>query len=140
MSAYRGRRDFRVGPAWTAVIVVVTLIFATGAFMTYRERGWNWVSITLLCGTVFSLGAIVETRVLRVRLTDDALLVNDLRGQRRYPAPDIAGVEEAKGSPTFLLLKDGRAVKLPTVGNSLGNSIRAWLRHPAGGTDVVTHS
>jgi hypothetical protein len=27
----------------------------------------------------------VETLVLRVRLTDDALLVTDLRGSRRYP-------------------------------------------------------
>jgi hypothetical protein len=38
-------------------------------------------------------------------------------------------VEEARGVPTMLLLSQGRAVKLPSVGSSLGNSIRAWLKY-----------
>jgi hypothetical protein len=71
----------------------------------------------------------VESLVLRVRLTDDALLVTDLRGRRCYPLTEIAKMEEAKGSPTAILLVDGRWVKLPSVGNSLGNSIRAWIKN-----------
>jgi len=129
MGAYRGRRDFRAGRAAVIVSVFVALLFATGAVMTYRDRGWNWVSIGLACATVAGVGAIVESLVLRVRLTDDALFVTDLRGRRRYPLADITGVEEAKGVPTTLLLANGRWVSLPAVGSSLGNSIRAWLKH-----------
>jgi hypothetical protein len=131
MSGYRGRRDFRPGPVAVVVNVLVTILVATGAMMTYRGRGWNWVSVGLACATLLSLAAIVESLVLRVRLTDDALVVTDIRGRRRYPVTGIAGVEEAQGVPTMLLLADGRVVKLPPVGSSLGNSIRAWLKHPS---------
>jgi hypothetical protein len=109
------------------------MLFAAGAAMTYRERGWNWVSATLACMTVLSVGGIVETLVFRVRLTDDALLVTDLRGRRSYPVADIVGVGEGKGVPTSIRLADGRWVHLPPVGSSLGNSIRAWLKHFAAG-------
>ena len=108
--------------------VVVAVLFAAGAVMTYSARGWTWVSIGLACATVAGLGAIVESLVLRVRLTDDALLVTDLRGRRRYPLSEIAEVGEAKGAPTSIRLADGRWVSLPAVGSSLGNSIRAWLK------------
>ncbi len=108
--------------------VLVTILFAAGAVMTYRERGWHWVSVGLACMTVVGAGAIVESLVLRVRLTDDALLVTDLRGRRRYPLADITRVEEAKGVPTAILLANGQWVRLPGVGDSIGNSIRAWLK------------
>jgi len=130
MGAYRGRREFRAGRAMVILSVFVALLFATGAVMTYRLRGWSWVSIGLACATVVGVGGIVESLVLRVRLTDDALLVTDLRGRRSYPLREITKVEEAKGSPTAIRLADGRWVILPSVGNSLGNSIRAWLKHP----------
>jgi hypothetical protein len=39
-----------------------------------------------------------------------------------------ATVMFAKGSPPAILLKQGRWVKLPSVGRSVGNSMRAWLR------------
>lgn len=104
------------------------MLFTTGAVMTYLERGWSWVSVGLACATLLGLAAIVENFVLRVRLTDDALVITDLRGRQRYPVTEIAGVEEAKGVPTMLLLVDGRVVSLPSVGSSLGNSIRAWLK------------
>jgi len=107
MGAYQGRRDFRAGRGVMLVVVLSTMLTATGAVMTYRERGWNWV----------------------VQLTDEALFVTDLRGRRSYPVTDIAGVYEAKGVPTTLLLSGGRRVSLPPVGSSLGNSIRAWLKH-----------
>jgi len=129
MAAYRGRRVFRAGPGAILVGVLSTLLFASGAVMTYRDRGWTWVSVGLGCATVLGVAAIVESLVLRIRLTDEALFVTDLRGRRSYPVTDIAGVEEAKGMPTTLILSDGRGVRLPPVGSSLGNSIRAWLKH-----------
>lgn len=129
MRSYRGRRVFRAGPGAILISVLVTMLFATGAVMTYRARGWNWVSVGLACAAVLSVVAIVEAVVFRVQLTDEALFVTDLRGRRAYPVTDIAGVEEAKGVPTMLILSDGRGVKLPPVGSSMGNSIRAWLKH-----------
>ena len=129
MGAYQGRRDFRAGRGVMLVVVLSTMLTATGAVMTYRERGWNWVSVGLACMTVLGLAGILETFVFRVQLTDEALFVTDLRGRRSYPVTDIAGVYEAKGVPTTLLLSGGRQVSLPPVGSSLGNSIRAWLKY-----------
>lgn len=97
--------------------------------MTYRERGWTWVSAGLACATVFGVVGIVESLLFRVLLTEDALLVTSLMGRRRYPAAEITHVAEGKGMPTTLRLADGRKVRLPPVGNSLGNSIRAWRKH-----------
>lgn len=128
MGEYRGRREFRAGRVMVIASIVVAALFATVAVTTYRDRGWNWVSVGLVCATVVGVGAIVESLVLRVRLTDDALLVTDLRGRRRYPLSEIAGVGEAKGVPTAIRLSDGRWVSLPSVGSNLGNSIRAWLK------------
>lgn len=109
--------------------VLCTLVFAIGAVMAYRARGWNCVSVALAGTTLLGLGAIVEAFILRIRLTDEALFVTHLLGRRSYRLTDIAGVQEAKVVPTMLLLKNGGVVKLPAVGVDLGNSIRAWLRH-----------
>lgn len=110
------------------ISVLVTMIFATGAFMTYRLQGWTWVSLCLAGMTVLSLAGIVEALVVRVQLTDEALLMTDLRGRRSYPIQGITGVGEGKGVATSIFLADGRVVRLP-VGDSIGNSIRAWLKH-----------
>jgi hypothetical protein len=128
VSAYRGRREFRLGPGFILFYVLLTLFVAAGAVMTYRERGWNWVSLGLAGATVLGLGAIIESLILRIQLTDDALVVTDLRGRRRYPMKEIARVEEAKGVSPMLVLADGRAVRLPSVAGNLGNSVRAWLK------------
>jgi hypothetical protein len=125
---YRGRRDFRLGPGWILFYLLLTLFVASGAMMTYRERGWNWVSLGLVGVTVLALGAIIETFILRIQLTDDEMIVTDLRGRRRYPIGHIARVEEAKGVSPTLVLADGSFVRLPSVGGSLGNSVRAWLK------------
>jgi hypothetical protein len=74
------------------------------------------------------LAGVIETLALRIQLTDDAMLVTDYRGRRRYPIADTVRVEAAKGTPTTRLLTSGRWVKLPPVGSDVGNSIRAWLR------------
>lgn len=111
------------------VFVAITALFAIGASMTYRQGGWGWVSISLACATVvLGLGSILESLVLRIELTDAAMLVTELTGRQRYSKVDIAGIEEAKGTPPVLLLKDGSWVKLPSVASDLGNSIRAWLK------------
>ena len=126
---YRGRRVFRHGPGMVLMVVGATALFAAAAVGSYRLRGWTWVSVGLACATViFGLGGIVESLVLRIELTDDAMIVTTLRGRRRFPIGEIAGIEEAKGSAPALRLTDGRWVKLPFVGSGLGNSVRAWLK------------
>jgi hypothetical protein len=124
---YRGRRVLR--PEWPVLLMVIgaTLLFAGGAVMTYRDLGWTWVSIGLAAAVCVGLGGIIETLITRIELTDDAMLVRDLRGRRRYPKTEIQRIAEAKGVPPALVLKDGRVVKLPSVASNLGNSVRAWL-------------
>ena len=120
---------FRPGLVMLLIMIGCTALFATGALMTYRDRGWTWVSIGLAAGTVvLGFGSIIETLILRIELTDDAMIVTDLRGRRRYAMADIERIAEAKGGPPALLLKDGRWVKLPSVSRNLGNSVRAWLK------------
>jgi hypothetical protein len=126
---YSGRRLFRLGPGMVLLFVGLTALFAVGAWMTYRERGWGWVSISLACATVvLGFGSILESLILRIELTDDAMLVTELTGRRRYSKADIDGIREAKGASPMLLLKGGRWVKLPVVTSGLGNSVRAWLK------------
>lgn len=111
------------------LFVGLTAFFALGAWMTYRNKGWQWVSIGLAGATVvLGLGSIVESVVLRIELTDDAMLVTELTGRKRYAKADIDRVAEAKGTPAVLLLKDGRSVRLPSVASDLGNSVRAWKK------------
>ena len=125
---YNGRREFRLGVGFVILYLCITALFATGALITWRERGWTWVSVGLAAMTLVSVGAIVETLVLRIRLTDDALVVRDLRGTRSYAKRDIEGIAEAKGASPNLRLKGGSWVRLPSVAGSLGNSVRAWLK------------
>lgn len=111
------------------VFVALTAFFASGAWMTYRDGGWEWVSIGLAAATVvLGFGSIIENLVLRIELTDDAMLVTELTGRKRYAKTDIDRVAEAKGTPAVLLLKDGARIKLPLVGSDLGNSVRAWKK------------
>ena len=113
------------------LFIIPTALFAAAAFFTYRERGWVWVSIGLACATVIlGLGSILESLILRIELTQDTLIATDLRGRKRYALTEIDRVEEARGCPPALLLKNGRWVKLPSVGSNVGNSIRAWLKRP----------
>ena len=125
---YNGRRVFRAG-RWMALLCIgATAIFAAAAIGAYRHGGWAWVSIGLACATVVGLGGVLESLILRIDLTDDAMLVSDLRGRRRYDLADIERIEETKGGPPAIRLKNGTWVKLPSVASSLGNSVRAWLK------------
>lgn len=128
MHAYGGRTEFRQGKGFLIMYVLITALFASGSHFLWRVEGWSWGAITLAAMVAVGLGAIVETLVLRIHLTNDALIVRDLRGTRSYARRDIAGIAEAKGTPPSLRLRDGRWIKLPSVTNSLGNSVRAWLK------------
>lgn len=125
---YRGRRVFKLGAGAVLGFVALTMLFVTGAAFTYRERGWTWVSAGLAAASVIlGLGSVIESLVTRIELTDDAMIVTGLSGRRRYAVTEIQGIEEARGVPPVIRLRDGRRVKLPSVGSSLGNSVRAWL-------------
>ena len=128
MAPYGGRTEFRHGVGFAIMYVAITALFAAGAYSVWRAKGWTWVAIGLAGMAVFSVGAIVETFVERIRLTDDALLVRTFRGTRAYAKADIAAIAEAKGSPPSIRLKDGRWVRLPSLASNLGNSVRAWLK------------
>ena len=126
---YRGRRVFRMGPGMTLLFVAPTALFAAGAVTTYRASGWTWVSIGLAAATLLlGFGSIVESLILRIELADDEMRVTELTGRRRYAINDLERIEEARGCPPALLLKDGTWVTLPSVGSGLGNSVRAWLK------------
>ena len=134
MSGYAGRRVFRSSPGFVLLYMGITGLVAAGALMTYRARGWTWVSVGMLFATVvLGVGSIIESLVLRIELTNDAMLVTRLTGQTAYHIGDIERISEEKGGPPYLFMKDGRRVKLPSVASSLGNSVRAWLKasgHP----------
>jgi len=108
---------------------MLTALFAVITVVAYRSRGWTWVSIGMLFTTVvIGFGSILESLVLRIELTDDALIVSDLLGRRHYALTEIERIEEGRGVAPVLLLKSGKWVKLPSAGASIGNSVRAWLR------------
>lgn len=44
---HSGRRVFRWGPGWIVFFAALTAIFVAGAYMTYQQRGWTWVSVDL---------------------------------------------------------------------------------------------
>ncbi len=111
------------------LLVGLTALFAAGAFAIWRASGWNWMAVFLAgAALILGMGGIAETLLLRIELTDDAIVITDLRGRRRYAIADIERIEEAKGVPPAIRLKDGRWVKLPSLAANLGNSVRAWLK------------
>ena len=126
---YNGRRAFKHGRAMPIVVLAVTALFAAATYGAYTYRGWTWVSVSMALATlILGPGAIIESVIARVELTDDTLVATDLRGRRRYARVDIEKVEETRGAPTAIKLKSGPWVKLPSVGSDMGNSIRAWLK------------
>jgi hypothetical protein len=137
---YRGRRLFRYGRAIILLSVASTVLFGALAFWTVRTHGWTWLSVGALGLTILGAAGIAEGLVTRIELTDDALVVTSLRGRRRYALTVIRRVEESRGVPPAVLLEDGRWVRLPAVGTSIGNSIRAWLeQRPTEDTGHRTH-
>ncbi|HKS06389.1 MAG TPA: hypothetical protein VJR92_08765 [Gemmatimonadaceae bacterium] len=126
--AYEGRRVFKHGPTTTVVMVATTALFAAITVVSYAARGWNMVTMGMGVAILVGVAAIVESRVARIEITDDALVVTDLRGRKSYAVGDIERIEETKGGPAAILMKAGHWVKLPSVGSNVGNSVRAWLK------------
>ena len=125
---YNGRRVFRAGTVQRVLPGIAAAIFAAVAYAAYRTQGWNWVAIGMVVAVVFGIVGIVESVLVRIELTDDALLLTDLRGTRRIPKADITRIEESKGGPPAVQLTSGVWIKLPSVAQAVGNSVRAWLR------------
>jgi hypothetical protein len=128
VSPYEGRRSFRTSRAQLAATIAAELLFVSGAVYTFRTGGVSATSAVLALLALAGLAGVLDGLVRRIELTDDALLVHDLLRRRRIPREEIAGVEEARGVPTMLVLRSGPALKLPDVGHAIGTSIRAWLR------------
>ena len=131
MTSYQGRRVFRASRGYTLFIAACAALPLLGAVMTYRDRGWHWLPLSLAAMTLLGMGGVIEAVVSRVVLEEETLYVRELLPGRRYARREIARVDWAKGVPTTLTLVDGRRVRLPNVGHDMANSIRAWLR--AGG-------
>jgi hypothetical protein len=128
VSPYAGRRRFRTSRSQLAATIAAELLFVSGAVYTFRTGGVSATSAVLALLALAGLAGVLEGLARRIELTDDALLVHDLLRRRRIPREEIAGVEEARGVPTMLVLRSGPALKLPDVGHAIGTSIRAWLR------------
>ena len=70
------------------IMIALTLGFAAGAIFTYRTAGWTWVSVGFALATlVLGVGSVIESLVQRIELTDDAVVVTRLTGERSdFPA------------------------------------------------------
>lgn len=128
MGDYAGRTTFTSGAFAIVAVLAAEALFVTGAAWTYGVRGWTFTSIGLTGMSLFGLAAILDTLTQRVVLEDDRLVVGRFWGSQSYAREQIVQVSDAKGSPTSMRLADGRIVRLPFVGNSMGTSIRAWLK------------
>ena len=130
MGRYAGRREFRAPRAVIAAIAIAEALFLAGFTFEYRTSGWRLITWAFLALSVFGALGIADAATRRIVLEDDALAVKGLWGRRRFPKRDIVGVQEAKGVAPALRLRDGRWARLPgEVGGSIGNSVRAWLKH-----------
>jgi hypothetical protein len=120
-------REFRAGPALIAMNIGAAVLFALAGIVTYRDRGWTWVSIGMAIATLLGLVGVIERLVVRVQLDEDSLTVRTLRGERRYAKADIERLEEERGAAPALRLRSGTWLRLPAVDSGLGESVRTWL-------------
>jgi hypothetical protein len=125
---YDGRTVFTQGRAVRGVVFVALVLFATGFGFMYATQGWTVTTGVFLFLVVFGLAGLIESFVERITLASDAMVIRRLWGTRRVPIAQIAKFAEAKGVAPILLLTTGEKIELPSVGASLGNSVRAWLR------------
>jgi hypothetical protein len=86
------------------VLVLSTMLTATGAVMTYRDRGWYWASAALTCATVvLGLGGIVEALVFRV---PTRLILSDRRKLKLPPVGGSLGELHPRVAQAPLLAED----------------------------------
>ena len=128
MGAHGGLRRFAPPRGMLVAVLLCEALALVGAVATVMAGGLTTTSAVLLLCAAVGAGGVAETLVRRVELEEDAIRVVDLFSRRRIRRAEIAGVEEARGCPTTLVLRDGSAWALPDVAPRPGNSIRAWLR------------
>ena len=129
MPPYSGRRVFRT-PKWILGSVAgAEILFLAGAWYQLQHQGLRPLTLLFVVLAVFGLLGLIDSLTRRIILETDALRIVGLGGRRRYPKQDIEGIQEAKGVPPALRLRDGQRAKLPAdLGYGLGNSVRAWLK------------
>ena len=130
--AYGGRRVFRVSPVLIWIVVASIALFASGATYMFLYGKSPLTAWGLAGMTVLGVVGLVDWLVTRVDLLDDAIVVRTLWSRRSYPRSEIESVYEAKGVPSALVLTGKRTVKMPEIGPSFGNSVRAWLKAKPG--------
>jgi hypothetical protein len=129
MPPYSGRRVFRT-PKWIlGSIAGAEILFLAGTWYQFQHHGLRPLTYFFVALAVFGLLGLIDSLTRRIILEAEALRITGLWGRRRYPKQEIVGIEEAKGVPPALRLRDGRWAKLPAdLGHGLGNSVRAWLK------------
>ena len=129
---YRGRRVFRIHPVAIWIVVASIALFATGAVYMFLYGKSPFTAWGLAGMAVLGVVGLVDWLVTRVELLDDEIVVRTLWSRRSYPRAEIESVYEAKGVPSALVLTGDRIVKMPDIGPSFGNSVRAWLKSNPG--------
>ncbi|HOF08394.1 MAG TPA: hypothetical protein PLV33_00210 [Opitutaceae bacterium] len=116
-------------PKWIAVIFFAGAIGAAAVayfYSTSISLVWFYSGFAVLC-----LAAAIGSLRTRVVLRADRLdLVAEFR-HRTVQKEDIESVSWAKGCPACVKTKDGKVLKLPSIGfspQSLCHAINAWKK------------
>ena len=126
---YGGRKTFR--PArWQHILAWVLLIgFFAASLATFSLRGVDWVFVTFAGFSLIAVLGVIEVSTSYVALDDERLRMRRTFRGHEIGKHEIKSVSAEKGSPTILLLKDGKKLEVPDMGTqSIANSIRSWLR------------
>ena len=130
------RTDAQILQRKASVRTVYIIIYLTGLVLlslhlpfeiSDRHRVW-FVPVFALCGA-FWLVDVFMTRIVLGKDNIRIVSVSDFKS-RTIPRAEINNVTWAKGCGASLLLRDGKGVRLPSVGRNaqgLTNTIRAWL-------------
>jgi len=121
------RQELRYRGSVTAIAAV---LFAAGAFVSYRALGLSWVTVVFVGLVALGIAGILDALTQRIELHDDRLvIVRNLR-RREYPRAMFVKAQWSKGVPVSLQTAAGEWVHLPGVGASsqgLVNTLPAWI-------------
>lgn len=126
---YKGRTQFRSTRSRFIVYGIAPFVLLGISYLSHQyDQPW-WVTWGFIGMFLLSVAAIFEVVTDSVSLDRDTLRMRHHFRNTVLKRDDIESVSREKGSPTWLLLKDGRKVEVPDMGvNSIDNSIRSWLR------------
>lgn len=126
--------------AKTGVKLLCCVIYVAGLCLLYlhlpfnlSERYHHWVVAGY---AIFGALWLVDVFFTRIELRHDCIRIVSITDfkVRTIPRTEIQRVTWEKGGGTSLVLLNGTAVKLPSVGRNaqgLTNTIRAWLNRTA---------